>query len=294
MIETIKAAVEKLNEVRHRGFGKWAQNAAMNGQVVTNENQWLDYAPYDAIRIARSYELEEEAHDNDWHYKYGHQQAKQHWQPRAEEAEKRVIELEEELARVRFALDTSIQVHDECDRYHSDEIKDWRVLYADLAAEKQNREEELGKWRADAEEILKNKLAVRVREGGGPEDLRASLAVTVSKIDGVRAMRELDLIEARQQIEGLEVELKIQCNALHLDKPEDRLWHDSDKTWWARDWSQGGKLVSAGAPREIRGMEGRLDAWYRVHTVCKELGMKTGVAQTGLGDVLNFIRGLAK
>jgi hypothetical protein len=43
-----------------------------------------------------------------------------------------------------------------------------------------------------------------------------------------------------------------------LDKPEDRMWHDSDGTWWRRDYEKekargsGPCLVSADPPEKLR------------------------------------------
>lgn len=44
---------------------------------------------------------------------------------------------------------------------------------------------------------------------------------------------------------------------LYLDKPEDRLWHDSDKTWWTRrdDTHLGvGGLFRASPPEPVRAL----------------------------------------
>src|SRR5690242_12565427 len=56
MIETIEKAVEKLNEVFHNGEDTWEYEP----QYETVYAHTFQYSEYDAIRIARSYELEEE------------------------------------------------------------------------------------------------------------------------------------------------------------------------------------------------------------------------------------------
>lgn len=115
MIDTVEAAVEKLNDVQHNGEEIWIVETPLYSgfdQTVLSED--FCYSAFDAIRIARSYELEEE----------------------------------------------------------------------------------LQKWREEAEEILKHRLAIRVREGAGPENLRASLAVTFALfdrlVDGTAEGSELD------------------------------------------------------------------------------------------------------
>lgn len=50
----------------------------------------------------------------------------------------------------------------------------------------------------------------------------------------------------------------VSWKSLLLDKPEDRLWHDSDGTWWRRDYEQekargcGPCLVRTDPPEKLR------------------------------------------
>lgn len=56
-----------------------------------------------------------------------------------------------------------------------------------------------------------------------------------------------------KRIEELEEENR-RWRALYLDKPEDRLWHDADGTWWARDDTRPtgvGSLVRAAPPAYV-------------------------------------------
>lgn len=54
------------------------------------------------------------------------------------------------------------------------------------------------------------------------------------------------------------------CNLLHLDKPEDRLWHDSDESWWFRDWSRGGRLFAAEPPLAVQRLVREIDRLIRM------------------------------
>ena len=70
---------------------------------------------------------------------------------------------------------------------------------------------------------------------------------------------------------------------LYLDKPEDRLWHDSDKTWWTRqdDTYLGvGALYGAKPPPHIARMQELLEALLEV---VDETDERTGEPSIG-GD----------
>lgn len=67
-------------------------------------------------------------------------------------------------------------------------------------------------------------------------DLPDSLPDAIAELVGLR--EELQKVWARDyntavKTRASEAELRT-WRSLYLDKPEDRLWHDSDQTWWTR------------------------------------------------------------
>lgn len=110
-------------------------------------------------------------------------------------------------------------------------------------------QQERDRWKRRAERFLEayknlqgENLAHEIREmtwesdGGADYVLRSRVHSMHTKMLAACIERN----EAREEVKRL--------NALYLDKPEDRLYHAADKTWWRKD--SDGTLKRAEPPAE--------------------------------------------
>lgn len=88
-------------------------------------------------------------------------------------------------------------------------------------------------------------------------EVQETLKREVEMAEGSKVVVLPSTVDIDETLTSLQNEVAM-WRRLYLDKPEDRLWHDSDKTWWSRkdDSRYGvGGLFSAAPPEPVQKLE---------------------------------------